>query len=441
MTLLDLRPNDAGEVAHAIAHACRPLPDPAHMIEFGAFFDPYADADIVMLGEASHGTAEFYQARAAITRMLVEHHGFNIVAVEADWPDAERIDRYVRHRTRRAYDAESFARFPEWMWRNAEFEHFVAWLRAHNESLAPDKRVEFRGLDIYSLNGSIKVVLDYLDRVDPGEAAEARRRYGCLTPWQEHPGSYARAIRSGGQEECEPAVLEQLGELLARELDYGARDGEDFFDAAQNARLIATAEHYYRAMYRSGNDSWNLRDRHMFETLQHLVAHRNKAKVVVWAHNSHIGNAAATGMGWDGQFNIGELAKVAYGDEALLIGFGTDRGTVAAADDWDAPMRIKSVNPSRPDSYERVFRQTLVARSLTDLRGTDRGVREALSRHRMERAIGVIYRPDTEFYSHYFEAILPEQFDCYVWFEETRAVTPLAAVRPHGMPDTYPFGL
>lgn len=441
MDLLDLKPNDASEVAHAISHACRPLPDPAHMIEFGAFFDPYADAEVVLLGEASHGTAEFYQARAAITRMLIEHHGFNIVAVEADWPDAERVDRYVRHRSRRAYDAESFARFPEWMWRNAEFEHFIAWLRDYNAHLAPDKRVEFRGLDIYSLNGSIKVVLDYLENVDPDAAIEARRRYGCLTPWQEFPGGYARAIRSGMQEECEPSVLKQLQEILERELEYASRDGEEFFDAAQNARIVATAEHYYRAMYRSSNDSWNLRDRHMFDTLQHLIAHRPRARVVVWAHNSHIGHAAATEMGWDGQFNIGELAKVAYSDAALLIGFGTDRGTVAAADDWDAPMRIKTVNPSRPDSYERVFRQTGIPRSLIDLHGRDKSVRDALAKHRLERAIGVIYRPDTEFHSHYFKAVLPEQFDCYVWFEETCAVTPLAAVRPSGMPDTYPFGL
>lgn len=441
MALAAFKPNDVNEVAHAIAHACRPLPDPAHMIEFGAFFDPFAEANIVLLGEATHGTAEFYQARAAITRMLVEYHGFNIVAVEADWPDAERVDRYVRHRAHRVYDAESFARFPEWMWRNVEFRQFVEWLREHNADRTPEAQVEFRGLDIYSLNGSIKVVLDYLQKVDPDAAAEARRRYGCLTPWQEEPAGYYRAIRSGRQEECEPEILEQLKDILAREIDYAAKDGEDFFDAAQNARIVAAAEHYYRAMYRSGNDSWNLRDRHMFDTLQHVMGRRAKAKAVIWAHNSHIGNAAATAMGWSGQFNIGELVRVAYGDEALLVGFGTDRGMVAAADDWDGPVHVKQINPSRPDSYERVFRHTGVPRSLIDLRGTDRDVREALLQHRLERAIGVIYRPQSEFHSHYFEAVLPEQFDCYVWFEVTRAVTPLAAVRPHGVPETYPFGL
>lgn len=442
MTLQELRPNNATDIARAIGHACQALPDPAHMIEFGAFFDPFAGARIVLLGEASHGTAEFYQARAAITRSLIEHYGFNIVAAEADWPDAERIDRYVRHREPRAYDAESFVRFPEWMWRNAEFEAFVSWLRAHNEGLAPSRRVEFRGLDIYSLHGSVNVVLNYLQSIDPEEATRARERYACLTPWQERPARYAGAIRSGVQEECESAVVAQLQQLLERELDYCARDGEEFFDAAQNARIVATAEHYYRAMYRSSTDSWNLRDRHMFETLQSLMAHRPKAKAVVWAHNSHVGNAAATAMGWDGQFNIGELVRVAYDDDAMIVGFGTDRGTVAAADDWDGPMRIKSVNPSRPDSYERVFRQVGLPRSLTDLRGgRNRSVRDALSERRLERAIGVIYRPDTEFYSHYFEAVLPEQFDCFIWFEETRAVTAISASRPQGVPETYPFGL
>lgn len=444
MTLLELKPNQADSVAHAIRHACEPLPDPAYMIEFGAFFDPYiGGAKVVLLGEASHGTAEFYQARTAITRNLIENHGFNIVAVEVDWPDAARIDRYARHRNARAPDAEAFVRFPEWMWRNREFEQFVSWLCGYNENLTPDRRIEFRGLDIYSLHGSIKAVLDYLRRVDPDAAAEARRRYACLTPWQERPAGYARAIRSGVQEECEPAVVAQLQELLARELDYAAEDAEGFLDAAQNARIVATAEHYYRAMYRHGNDAWNLRDKHMFETLQKLVEHRPEAKAVVWAHNSHIGNAAATAMGWDGQFNIGELARIAYGDEALIVGFGTDRGTVAAADDWDQPVQIKTVTPSRPDSYERVFRQTAIPRSLTDLRGSgrDRTVRETLSDRRLERAIGVVYRPDTEFYSHYFEAVLPEQFDCYIWFEETKAVTPLSAARPQGVPETYPFGL
>jgi erythromycin esterase-like protein len=196
-------------------------------------------------------------------------------------------------------------------------------------------------------------------------------------------------------------------------------------------------------MYRGSTESWNLRDRHMFDTLSNLLRVRGPdAKAVVWAHNSHIGNAAATAMGWQGEFNIGELCRTAFGDDAVLIGFGTDRGTVAAASDWDAPMEVKTVLPARPDSYERVFRRSGIARSLTDWRRADRGaLREALARPRLERAIGVIYRPETEFYSHYFEAVLSDQFDAYVWFEETKAVTPLGSERPHGVPDTYPFGV
>jgi erythromycin esterase-like protein len=249
-------------------------------------------------------------------------------------------------------------------------------------------------------------------------------------------------MSSGQRDTCEVAVLQQLRDLLDKRLQYWAGDREAYFDAAQNAWIVRAAEQYYRIMYLGSTGSWNLRDRHMFDTLQRLLDARGpKSKAVVWAHNSHIGAAGATAMGWQGQFNVGELCKTADDDRAMLIGFGTDRGTVAAADDWDAPMQVKTVLPSRPDSYERVFRQTGVGRSLTDLRDQPlREVREALAEPRVERAIGVIYRPDSEFYCHYFEAVLPEQFDAYVWFEETHAVTPLPAGKPHGLPDTYPFG-
>jgi erythromycin esterase-like protein len=304
-----------------------------------------------------------------------------------------------------------------------------------------DDRAEFRGLDVYSLRSSIGEVLDYLDRTDPEEAHRARQRYGCLTPWQSEPAWYGRAVMSGESDPCEDAVAAQLAEIVARQLDYALSDDEGFFDAAQNARVVRAAEQYYRIMYRAGNDSWNLRDKHMFDTLEALLAHRGpQGKAVVWAHNSHIGDASATEMGWRGQFNIGELAKTAYRSEAVTIGFGTDHGTVAAADDWDEPMQIKTVLPSRPDSYERVFRHTGLPRGLLDLR-SDGTVRAALAEPRLERAIGVIYRPDTERQSHYFEAVLPEQFDAYVWFEQTGAVTPLPVRRPHGVPETYPFGV
>lgn len=429
----------SGAVAHHSAH----LPPPERAAEFGAAFARFGDARVVLLGEATHGSSEFYRARAAITRELILHHGFNIVAVEADWPDAAKIDRYVRHHEPKPARDEAFARFPTWMWRNVEVMEFLDWLRAHNEPLPAARRTSFHGLDVYSLRGSINAVLDYLDRVDPAAAAAAQRRYGCLTPWQDEPAGYGRTLLRGTGDPCEDAVAAQLSELLDKRLAYMRDDGEAFFDAAQNARIVLAAERYYRIMYQGSRDSWNLRDRHMFDTLRALLAHRgNTAKAVVWAHNSHIGNAAATAMGWQGEFNIGELCRTAFGADAVLIGFGTDRGTVAAATDWDEPMEVKSVRPARADSYEFAFRKSGLARGLTDWRTAQNGEVAAVLREPMlERAIGVVYRPETELASHYFEAVLAEQFDAYVWFEETRAVTPLPAGHANGMPETYPFGI
>jgi erythromycin esterase-like protein len=419
------------------------IPPPERADEFGAFFRRFGDARVVLLGEATHGTAEFYRARAAITRQLIRHHGFSIVAVEADWPDAARIDDHVRHRATRSAAGAAFMRFPAWMWRNAEVMEFVDWLRICNETLPYDRRASFHGLDVYSLRSSMAAVLAYLDRVDPEAAKAARARYACLTPWQDAPAGYGRAVLYEGKDTCEDEVVAQLQELLSKQLDYAKGDGGAFFSAAQNARIVRAAEQYYRIMYRGSRESWNLRDRHMFDTLQALLANRGPgAKAVVWAHNSHVGNAAATSMGWQGEFNIGELCRTAYGADAVLIGFGTDRGTVAAASDWDEPMEIKSVRPARPDSYEYVFRKSGLARCLADWhRPAQRALAEVLSPPMLERAIGVVYRPETELLSHYFEAVLAEQFDAYVWFEETRAVTPLPSERPKGAPETYPFGL
>jgi len=431
------------ELIEALRRHAEPLPPPEKAEEFGAFFDRFGDARVVLLGEATHGTSEFYRARAAITRRLVERHGFNIVAVEADWPDAARIDDYVRHQAPRPRRGETFVRFPTWMWRNVEVLEFADWLRRHNEPLGEDQRASFHGLDVYSLSESIHAVLAYLDKVDPEAAIHARRRYGCLTPWQDEPSHYGRAVVYGGRDSCEDRAVAQLRDLLTHRIQYLQADGEAWFDALQNARIVRAAERYYRIMYRGSTESWNLRDRHMFETLQALLSHRgDAAKAVVWAHNSHVGNAAATAMGWQGEFNIGELCRMAHGDEAVLIGFGTDTGTVAAASDWGADMQIKTVRPARADSYEYAFRRTGLARTLTDWRVRDRHeLAELLRTPLLERAIGVVYRPETERLSHYFEAVLGEQFDAWVWFEQTRAVTPLGHERPHGAPEIWPFGL
>ncbi|AJR23402.1 protein-L-isoaspartate(D-aspartate) O-methyltransferase [Sphingobium sp. YBL2] len=427
-----------------IGEAAEPLPDfedPA----FGALFDRFADRRVVLLGEASHGTAEFYRARAAITRHLIEHHGFTIVAVEADWPDAEAVDRYVRHRPRRTSAEPPFQRFPTWMWRNTEIAVLTEWMRGHNEAIADmDRRAGFYGLDMYNMRGSIAAVLDYLDRVDPDAAATARERYGCLTPWQKDPATYGRSALRSGYAECESAVIEQCRALLARQADYAQADGESFLDAAQNARLVASAERYYRIMYYGGSESWNLRDTHMFETLENILEAKGRdAKAIVWAHNSHIGDARHTDMGAvRDELNIGQLCRQRFGRDAALIGLGTHSGTVAAATDWDGDMEVKRVLPSRRDSYERLCHDAGKPRFLLDLApGKHDALRRRLAEPRLERFIGVIYRPDTELWSHYSQAVLSEQFDAYVWFDETEALTPLGTEHHGpGVPDTYPFG-
>jgi erythromycin esterase-like protein len=426
-----------------IAEAAEPLPD-LDDPGFAHLFDRFADRRVVLLGEASHGTSEFYRARAAITRRLVAEHGFTLIAVEADWPDAAAVDRHVRHRPPRPGAEPPFQRFPTWMWRNTDVAALVDWLREHNAGVGePRRRAGFYGLDIYNMGGSIAAVLAYLDEVDPEAAAVARERYGCLTPWQGEPSTYGRAVLTAGYGRCEQAVTDQLRELLRRRIDYVARDHEGFLDAAQNARLVASAERYYRIMYYGGAESWNLRDTHMFETLCHLLeAHGADAKAVVWAHNSHIGDARHTEMGIvREELNIGQLCRERFGEEVALVGFGTHTGTVAAASDWGGDMEVKRVRPSHRDSYERLCHDAGVPAFLLDLR-RDEALRRRLLGPRLERFIGVVYRPDTERTSHYADASLPGQFDAFVWLDETSAVTPLGPEHAKGdAPGTYPFGL
>jgi protein-L-isoaspartate(D-aspartate) O-methyltransferase len=402
------------------------------------------DARVVLLGEATHGTSEFYRMRARITEELICRHGFTMVAVEADWPDATRVDHYVRHRPPSPVPTfHAFDRFPTWMWRNREVVDFAAWLHERNGTVEPDSRAGFYGLDLYSLYRSAAMVLAYLDEVDPDAARVARARYGCLTPWEGDPATYGRVALSGRYQSCEQPVIDMLIEMVERQLEFTRHDGDRYIDALQNARVVADAERYYRAMYYGGAAAWNLRDRHMFDTLQILLqVGRPGAKAVVWAHNSHIGDASATEMAARGELNIGQLCRQHYGDGAYLVGFGTDHGTVAAADEWDGPVRIKPVRPSLPDSYERLFHSAEKPAFMLHLRDPVRqAVRDELGAERLERAIGVIYRPETERLSHYFRARLPEQFDAYIWFDESHAVTPLAAPVTAGPPDTFPFGL
>jgi protein-L-isoaspartate(D-aspartate) O-methyltransferase len=434
-----VRGSAPASIARLVRETAEPFTDEIGRVDVGALVERIGDARVVLIGEATHGTSEFYALRAHITKALIRSRGFTIVAAEADWPDAARIHRYVKGLPSAPVpEWRAFARFPFWMWRNHEVLEFVEWLREWNAAHAP---VGFYGLDLYSMYRSIRLVLDYLDRLDPEAARIARARYGCLTPWEGDPATYGRAAVTGRYRVCEREAVAALEDLLRKEMDYASRDGEHFLDAVGNARVVADAERYYRAMYYGGHTSWNLRDDHMFETLEALLRfHGPDAKAVVWEHNSHLGDAAATEMGAQGQRNVGHLCRQTFGDRAYLIGFGTDHGTVAAAHDWDGPMHAMDVRPSHPRSYEHLCHESGVPAFLLPLRIPAReAVREELMAPRLERAIGVVYRPDTELRSHYFHAVLPHQFDEWIWLDRTRAVSPVTDAVARGLPRAHPF--
>lgn len=430
------------EIAAMVAAAAEPFEsiEEAHL---DALLDRIGEAEVVLMGEASHGTSEFYRMRQRITRRLIEEKGFTVVAVEADWPDAERVDEYAHGRTARGERPwEAFARFPTWMWRNHDVLGFIEWLRAHNDGRPAREQAGFYGLDLYSLYTSLHEVLDYLDHRDPDLADVARARYACLDPFESDPALYGRAVVTDQYRGCEDEAVAMLRDLLEQRLDYSA-GGEDraLFDATQNAKVVRDAERYYRTMFYGSPSSWNLRDTHMFETLQAVRAFHDGAKAVVWAHNSHVGDAGATQMGRRGEINIGHLCREAYGDAAYLIGFGTHTGTVAAASDWGQPVEVKRVRPSHEESYERLCHDAGVGRFLLPLRHASEELRYELGHPRLERAIGVIYRPETELQSHYFHADLPHQFDEWVWFDESEAVRPLERARAPELPQRHPFRL
>jgi erythromycin esterase-like protein len=436
----------------AVRQTAHPLTGAAH--DYDPLMDLVGTAHFALLGEASHGTHEFYRERAQITRRLITEKGFTAVAVEADWPDAYRVNRYVRGASDDV-DAiaalADFRRFPAWMWRNTDGVEFVEWLRAHNDALpAGATKVGFYGLDLYSLHASMAAVLQYLEQVDPKAAQRARARYACFDHFGEDVQIYGFLTGSGLAKSCEEEVVSQLVELQQRAMEYARREGrvaeeEEIFYAEQNARVVRNAEAYYRSMYLAEVSSWNLRDRHMIETFGAIVAHLTRqgggAKVAVWAHNSHLGDARATEAGQRGELNVGQLIRQRYGRDAVLIGFTTHHGMVTAASDWGAPAERKCVRPALAGSYEALFHATGLARFLLTWREGD-PVTEGLRDPELERAIGVIYRPETERLSHYFLARLPDQFDAVLHFDETRAVEPLeytAAWEAGEVPETFPF--
>jgi erythromycin esterase-like protein/predicted phosphoribosyltransferase len=423
--------------------------------DFDLLLDGIGDARIVLLGEATHGTHEFYRMRALITRRLIEERGFAAVAVEADWPDAYRVNKYVRAQGPDAEAVEAlqdFTRFPTWMWRNADVLDFVGWLRTHNDAKREANRAGFYGLDLYSLHASMNAVLLYLRKVDPVAADRARARYACFDRFGRQPQDYAYATAYGLSASCEQEVVNQLVELHRRRGDYAGRNGrvapDDYFYAAQNARLVKSAEEYYRTMMRGHVASWNLRDRHMVETLSELQIfleqNRPGAKLVVWAHNSHLGDARATEMSEHGELNVGQLVRERVGlHDAVLVGFTTSTGTVTAASEWDAPPDRKRLRPPIAGSYERMFHQTRIPKFLLPIR-TDPRLAGALSGRHLERAVGVLYLPATERASHYFRATLAQQFDYVFHIDETRAVEPLERGplwEAEEMADTFPSGL
>ncbi|HKT08311.1 MAG TPA: erythromycin esterase family protein [Gemmatimonadaceae bacterium] len=439
-------------LAHVIRDAARPLAGARD--DFDPVMALVGDARVVLIGEASHGTHEFYRIRAEITKRLIRERGFGAIAAEADWPDAYRINRYVRGTGTDADASEAlngFRRFPQWMWRNADVLDFVGWLREFNEQV-PDgnRKVGFYGLDLYSLHASMAAVLEYLRVVDPAAAKRAQYRYACFEQFGEDPQAYGYAASYGLAPSCEREVVEQLVDLRRSAADYAQRDGrvaaDDLFFTEQNARVVRNAERYYRAMFGSRVQSWNLRDQHMTDTLQALVSFLDRSapgsKVVVWAHNSHVGDARATELGAGGELNVGQLTRQQFGAGVVALGFTTFRGTVTAASDWDAPAERKVVRPALPESFEAVFHDA-PRNFFLDLR-TPSAVATALDDVRIERAIGVIYRPETERLSHYFSARLSRQFDGILHYDETRAVEPLerSGVWDRGeVPETFPTAL
>ncbi|MEN3363605.1 MAG: hypothetical protein V7606_879 [Burkholderiales bacterium] len=427
-------------------------------VDYSHVLEQIGDASVVLLGEATHGTQEFYNMRAEICKRLITEKGFDAIAVEADWPDALRVSRFVQHASNDHTADEAlggFQRFPQWMWRNSEVVELVYWLRLHNGGVAQaEQRVGFFGIDLYSLRKSMDSVVRYLEKADPEAAKRARERYSCFDHLAEDPQHYGYAATFGMKKDCEEEVVRQLVELTeeaGRQVSaQGGTVPDELFYAQQNARVVKNAETYYRAMFESRDESWNIRDTHMMETLDTLRARIGSrkgrpAKIAVWAHNSHLGDARATEMGEHGQLNLGQLVRERYKpEETFLLGFSTHTGTVTAASDWDAPAELKKVVPSRPESFERVFHNTGIDRFLLPIRGNER-VAAVLSERRLERAIGVIYRPDTERVSHYFNADIARQFDAVIFVNRTHALRPFEYsvhwVPEEEVPETYPFGV
>lgn len=404
---------------------------------YGSLIDKIGESRFVLMGEATHGTHEFYYARCELTRYLLMQKGFMAVAIEGDWPDVYQIHRYVQGREDSDNCAQVlnvFKRFPTWMWRNKTLLPFLKWLRNYNDTyLSTDKKIGFYGLDLYSLYNSIQSVVDYLKKVDPSAAEEARERYSCFDHINNmDPQHYGRLVSLDIKKSCIKQAIEQLLIMQHRAFEYLKENGsaeDDYFFATQNARVVKNAENYYRSMFSDNVSSWNIRDSHMFETLNSLSEFLEKkfnrpAKIIIWAHNSHVGDARATEMSERGELNIGQLVREQHGNNSFHLGFSTYKGTVIAASNWDGLTESKKINPGLPGSYEEIFHFLKNQNFLLDLRLNEQ-LEQLLQDWRLQRAIGVIYRPDSERFSHYFFVRLPYQFDSILHFDSTSALQPL----------------
>ncbi len=433
---------DGLENSDVLAERVRELAQP---LEDADDLDPLleriGDAKYVLLGEASHGTSDYYTWRARLSKRLIEEKGFSFVAVEGDWPDCTRVNRFVK-----GYGGESaretlraFSRWPTWMWANWEVVAFTEWLRNHNEGLSDDEKVGFYGLDVYSLWESLEAVTDYLKRTDPEALETAKRAYKCFEPYHEDAQDYAHAT-AFVPTSCEAEVVDLLTTLRRKAQTHD--DPKAHFNAEQNARVAVDAERYYRAMIRGGPESWNIRDHHMVDTLENLMQHHGpESKAIVWEHNTHIGDARATDMAGADMVNVGQLVREKHAaDDVVLVGFGSFEGSVIAGASWDAPMERMSVPPAREGSWERVLHEAGVGNALfitRDLQG------EIFRTRRGHRAIGVVYNPARERYGNYVPTTLPERYDAFLYLDKTSALHPLhmEETTQGEPPETYPWGM
>lgn len=426
-----LNPADAASVELIRAAA---IPITGAATDYDSLMARIGDARFVLLGEATHGTQEFYHERARITQRLIQEKGFSGVAIEGEWPDAQGVHRFIRNDGGPA-TAEDALRgftsgFPEWMWANTAVRDLVVWMRQYNTGRAAEQQVGFYGLDVYSLFESADSVITYLARSDPAAAARARARYACLLPYRGSPEQYAAAAGGNAEESCEDettAQVQEMEQLFARG-GGDTRAQDERFSALQNARIAAGGEAYWRAQWEGGPAGWNARDRHMAMTLEHLVDHLAASgrtpKIVVWAHNTHSGDARLTSMGQGGEWNVGQLMRIAYEGESILVGFTTYQGTVLAAEGWDEPGRVRRLNPALPESFSALFHRTGLPAFLLTFRGREE-LSRAMGEPRLERAVGVVYMPRTERQSHYFTAMMSRQFDAVIHVDSSTAVTPL----------------